>query len=467
MILSRRDVLTGAAALALSPATGKATPPADPGDWLRRWLAAFNDADASAYPAFVRRHIPGLIPFLDEDLGVREASGGFNLMRREDSGLRETTAWLRDRNWDRFSKAVLTIGDAGIDDLSFAGAPDPAGFSIRRMGEQSALRALQAKIRTEAASGRMSGAVLVARDDRILLRQAFGDQDAAGTRLITADTRFCIGSAGKMFTAVAVLQLIQQGRLRLSDTLASRLPDYPDTALARTVTVRHLLTHTGGTGDFFGPEYEAHAAQLRTPSDLVRHFGQREAAFPVGTRWGYSNFGFILLGAILEQATGARWDDHIQRAIFDVAGMVATSPIASADTTAVPLSGAAQTGLKPLPYYVGLPAGGGYSTVDDLYRFAVALRRGTLLDPEHLRLLTSPSVSAGSGAWSLGLRLAARTGATSYGHRGSAPGVSADFAVYPGSGYIVIALCNRGHPHALNIADYIGSRLPLDRPEAA
>uniref|UniRef100_UPI003B3B7495 serine hydrolase n=1 Tax=Sphingomonas sp. TaxID=28214 RepID=UPI003B3B7495 len=121
---------------------------------------------------------------------------------------------------------------------------------------------------------------------------------------------------------------------------------------------------------------------------------------------------------------------------------------------------AAQTGMKPLPSYPGLPAGGGYSTVDDLFRFATALRQGALLDPAHLHLLTSPKVAAGSAQWSLGLRIATRNGATSYGHRGSAPGVSADFAVYPRSGYVVVALANRGHPHALNAAEFVGLRLP-------
>ena len=460
MMFSRRHVLGGL--VFASAARGvSAAEPSTPGEWLHRWLAAFNDPDASAYPDFVRRNIPDLVPYLDEDLGMREASGGLVFLRSEQTGPREITAWLRDRNWDRLSKAVLSIGEGKIDDLAFLGASEPPGSVIPRMDEQEALQALRQKLEREASAGRFSGSVLVAKGDRVLLRQAYGAQDAGSTRAVTADTRFCIGSAGKMFTAVAVLQLVQAGRLRLTDTIAACLPNFPDTSLARTVTVQHLLTHTGGTGDFFGKEYDAHASELRRPADFIRLFGRRDPLFPPGSRWGYSNFGFILLGAILEQVTGHSWHSYLEHKVFRIAGMTATSAVASATDTAVPLTGAAQTGLKALPYYPGLPAGGGYSTVGDLHRFAAALQQGRLLDPVRFGLLTTPAVAAGSAQWSLGLRVANRNHEAFYGHRGSAPGVNADFAIYPGSGYVVVILCNRGHPHASNAAEFIGARLPL------
>lgn len=461
MNLSRRHVLCTGLALAGLPRCAFAAQSLTPADWLSLWMTAFNDPGAIIYPEFVARNIPSLVPYLDEDLGVREASGGFTLLRSEQTGPREITAWVRDRNWDRFSKVVLTIGNGIIDDLSFSGSPEPAGFIVQRTREREVLRALRGKLEAEAAARRFSGSVLVAKGDQVLLRQAYGAQDPENSRPVAPSTRFCIGSAGKMFTAVGVLQLVQAGRLRLTDTIALRLPEYPDTPLARSVTVKQLLTHTGGTGDFFGPDYETHASELRTASDFVRLFGRRDPLFPPGSRWGYSNFGFILLGAILEQVSGQSWDAYLQRNVFSVAAMTTTSAVASANETAVPLNGAAQTGFKPLPYYLGLPAGGGYSTVDDLHRFATALEHGALLDPVHRDMLTTPATPAGNAQWSLGLRIAVRNGEACYGHRGSAPGVNADFAVYPRSGYTIIVLCNRGHPHASNVAEFIGARLPV------
>ena len=463
---NRRRFLGAALALACLPPSlaqaedGKRAT-AVPPQWLERWLAAFNSRRAGTYADFVRAHIPTLVPYLDDDLGLREATGGFTLLRSEETAPREITAWLRDRNWDRFSKAVLTIGADRIDDLSFLPAPPPAGFTVRRRSEREALAELRGKLRAEAAGGRFSGAVLVAKGGTVLFREAYGARSVAPAVAVTAHTRFCIGSMGKMFTAVSALQLIQDGELRLTDTVAALLPSYPDTPLARQVTVEHLLTHSGGTGDFFGADYDAHQAQLRTPGDFVRRFGKRDTLFPPGSRWGYSNFGFILLGAIVEELSGKSWDAYLDAHVFKVAGMRSTSAVATGPNTAQPCTGAAETGLKPLPYYVGLPAGGGYSTLDDLQRFAVALSERRLLDAAHLDLLTRARIAAGSAHWSLGLRVGARNGAPYYGHGGSAPGVNADFAIYPDSDYRTVVLSNRGHPHAVNVADFIGARLPL------
>ena len=463
MTLDRRTFLGAALALAAASPLTRAVAealPATPQQWLDRWLAAFNRGP-QAYAAFVQKNIPTLAQYLDDDLGLREATGGFVMLRSEATGPREITGWLRDRQWDRFSRVVLSVGDGRIDDLSLLGAPTPADFAVRRLDEKPALNALRHKLRTEAAAGRFSGTVLVARGDDVLLREAYGARGTDRAQAMRIDTRLCLGSMGKMFTAVSVLQLIQQGRLWLGDTIASLLPAYPDTPLARQVTVEQLLTHSGGTGDFFGEEYEAHKAELRTPSDFVRRFGVREPAFPPGSRWGYSNFGFILLGAIVEQVSGMAWDAYQEKHVFQPAGMASTSPLASADTTAPPLTGASQTGLKALPFYTGLPAGGGYSTLDDLYKFSVALHGGRLLDAAHRDLLTRPRIAAGNAQWSLGLRVGTRNGLSYYGHGGSAPGVNADFAVYPDSGYRTVVLSNRGHPHAANVADFIGMRLPL------
>jgi D-alanyl-D-alanine carboxypeptidase len=454
----RRAFLGGLGALGLIPAAGAQ---AESGDWLDRWLTAFNAPGAATYPDFVRASIPSLVPYLDEDLGVREASGGFDLLRREATGPNEVTAWLRDRNWDRFSRVVLTLGEDRIEDLSFLGASPPDGFAVTRLGEAGAIAATRAKLDREAGTGRFSGAVLIGRGDDVLMSEAWGAADATGQVAATPETRFCIGSMGKMFTAVGVLQLVQSGRLRLDDTVGDLLPDYPRGRIAETVTVEHLLTHTGGTGDFFGPVYEAQQADLVTPSDFIALFGEREPLYGAGERWGYSNFGFILLGAILERISGRAWQDRLLETVFAPAGMTATSPTVTDEDAAQPLVGAMQTGLTAKPHYVGLPAGGGYSTTGDLMRFARALRSDALLDATHRALLMTPRVPAGSRRWSLGLSTGSRNGAPYWGHGGSAPGVNADFAVYPGSGLVAVVLANRGHPHAANVADFVGARLPI------
>jgi hypothetical protein len=128
---------------------------------------------------------------------------------------------------------------------------------------------------------------------------------------------------------------------------------------------------------------------------------------------------------------------------------------------ALPYSGGALAGFKALTPYAGLPAGGGYSTVDDLHAFATALTTHRLLDPDHTRLLTTPRAEASATSrWALGFRVQTRNGVSFHGHGGGAPGINGELAIYPGSGYVTAVLCNRGHPTAVNPAEYVGNRLP-------
>jgi len=426
--------------------------------WLDRWLAAFNDTDLRVYKQFVETLAPSVRPYVDDDLSVREVTGGFELLTAQETGPQEITAWVKDRAWDRRSKVVLTAsGPDRLDDIAFAAAP--AEGTIERLDERSALAAVEAKLRDEARAGRFNGAVAIARGGQVLFSAGHGSADDERALPVTPSTRFCIGSMGKVFTAVATMQLVEQGRLSLADTLVTHLPDYANKALAERVTVEHLLTHTGGSGDIFGPQYDANAERLQTIAELVRFYGAREPAFAPGTRWGYSNYGFVLLGAILERVTGKPYEAVFLEQIFGPAGMEATSQaFASSRPTAIPYTGAAMTGRKALAPYAGLPAGGGYSTAQDLQAFVVALRSGALVSASTLAAMTAPRVVAGTSHWGLGFAVRTRNGETYYGHGGSAPGVNGDLAIY--RDHVAVVLCNRGHPAAVNAAEFIGARLP-------
>jgi D-alanyl-D-alanine carboxypeptidase len=427
---------------------------------LQGWMNAFNASEASAYRAFIAEYLPDGLPYLDDDLAVRDVSGGFELLRSEVTAPNEITGWVKDRSWDRFSRVMLTAKDAGhLSDVGFRGAPAPPDFSIPRLTEHEALQTFEAKLQAEVDAGRFSGAVLVAKRDKVLFQRALGMRDIAEKLPVLLQTRFCIGSMGKMFTAVAVLQLVQHGRVRLTDTIASYLPNYPNAALAKKVTVEQLLTHTGGTGDIFGPKYDGHSDAFHSPDSFIALYGTREAEFEPGSKWYYSNYGYILLGAIIERATGQPFSTYFAEKVFKKAGMRSTSQESSPDgKSAIPYTGAIGTGLKPLPPYHGTSAGGGYSTVEDFFAFAKAIQSNQLLDAKHTSLLTTGKVN--NGSYSLGLAVSTRNGVPCYGHGGSAPGVNGDLTIYPESGYITAVLCNRGYPLALNAAGYIGARLP-------
>jgi D-alanyl-D-alanine carboxypeptidase len=119
-----------------------------------------------------------------------------------------------------------------------------------------------------------------------------------------------------MFTAVAIMQLFEAGKLNLDDPIQKHVPDYPN-ADARSATIRSLLTHTSGLGDFFGPRYSAARAHLRSPADFIALAGGDRPAFAPGTRWRYSNLGYVVLGRFIEKVSGLGYDDYMRKCLFD------------------------------------------------------------------------------------------------------------------------------------------------------
>jgi CubicO group peptidase (beta-lactamase class C family) len=374
---------------------------------------------------------------------------------------------------------------AGVDDIRFEAtghnanarielphtkAPARAlNLALHRMTEAEALEALSARADRLAGEDELSGAALVAKDDRVLFSHAFGLADRHRRIPNTLRTRFRIGSMNKMFTAVAILQLVEAGKVKFTAPLGTYLPDYPNRQVATKVTIHQLLTHTAGTGDIFGPDFDAHRHQLRTLADYVRLYGKRSLEFEPGSRWEYSNYGFILLGVVIERVTGQSYYDYVQRHIYAPAGMTRSGslpenqavPDRSIGYTKPPGTTAWLPNTDTLPYR-GTSAGGGYSTVEDLARFAHALLSHKLLSPHSTELLITGKVKAGPGTrYAYGFEDARDThGGGWVGHGGGAPGMNGDLKIYPKTGYVVAVLTNLDPPAAQRITDYLDARLP-------
>ena len=173
--------------------------------------------------------------------------------------------------------ALAGCGDSGGGDDTRAAAAtatpkvertgdtEPPRSEVRR-SEADALKALAAHADELARDDEFSGAVLVAKDGRVLFRRAYGLADRKRRVPNTLRTRFRIGSMNKMFTAVAILQLVEAGKVKLNARLGAYLPDYPNRGVAAKVTIHQLLTHTGATGDIFGPDFDEHRQELRSPT---------------------------------------------------------------------------------------------------------------------------------------------------------------------------------------------------------
>jgi CubicO group peptidase (beta-lactamase class C family) len=334
--------------------------------------------------------------------------------------------------------------------------------------------ALRARLEAATQTGAFSGAVLVARDGGTLFEGAYGLADRERGVPNTPLTQFRVGSMNKMLTAVAALQLVQAGTLRLDAPLGTYLPDYPNAEVASKVTPHHLLTHTGGTGDIFGPEFTAHRSELRTTGDYLRLYGTRGLRFAPGAQWEYSNYGFMLLGAVIERVGGTSYYDHVAARVHAPAGMTATGsapedslvPGRAVGYTRQLVSGALVSNAPTLPYR-GTPAGGGYSTVGDFARFAAALREHRLLDPAHTTLLLSGKVAVGPGVqYAYGFMDRVVGGRRFVGHSGGAAGMNGELAFEPNGGYVVVVLSNLDPPAAGQVAAFILDRLPTPTPAA-
>jgi len=435
------------------------------------WLAAFNRDDKTALQQFLTQNFPSRAGEVGMEMGFREQTGGFDFMQAGESTATKFSGMVKERGSDQFGHFTIEVEPADphhIVSLELRVIPRPAEFPLPRLSEAAALEALRDKIEQEVAADRFSGAVLVAKNGKPIYSAAYGLADREKKIPNTLTTKFRIGSMNKMLTATAVLQLNQAGKLQLTDPLGKYLTDYPNKDVATKVTIEQLLSHTGGTGDFFGPEFDKHRLELKTLQDYVKLYGQRGPEYSPGTRWEYSNYGFLLLGLVVEKASGQDYYQYVRDHIYKPAAMTGSDSLPEDQTVADRSIGYTKfgggTSWKPnndtLPYR-GTSAGGGYSTVGDLLAFANAVQNHKLLDAAHTALLTTGHVDVAPGEkYAYGFMDSSEGGVRSLGHGGGAPGMNGELRIYPQLRYTVVVLANEDPPAASRIAGFVGNRLP-------
>ena len=467
--MARCLALLLAALLPLS-AQAQSTPPAegkriaavgDPARLaLEAWLEAFNTHDRARLEAFRDRYQPTFD--VDGMLGFHAQTGGFRLLRHEPSAPGSAQALLQEAGSDTVARVTVTLAEGKPLALDIESVERPADLRIPRLDQAGAIAALAAQADAAAAEDAFSGVLLVARGDEVLLQRAWGLADRAAGTPVTLDTRFRLGSMNKMFTAVAVLQLVEAGRLSLEGSVGQSLPGYPNADIAK-VTIRQLLTHAGGTGDIFGPAFDQHRLSLKTHDDYVRLYGARGPTHPPGQVHEYSNYGYVLLGAIIERASGLAYEDYVSRHVFAPAGMHDTGALP--EDVDVPGRARAYTrkdgawvdAADTLPYR-GTAAGGGYSTAADLLKFARALRACVLLSPASLAEATRRQTPW----YGYGFMVGQRHGVAGFGHGGGAEGMNASLGIFPAQDTVVIGLANLDPPSVERLVDYYTARMPLE-----
>lgn len=390
-----------AALAVLSPdaaraATGDAPRAASPAETvLHEWLGAFNSGDKAAIKAFYGKRLDD--PDAAFPLDNAEDTCGFDPVRVEAATALGLKALLAERCFPALQR--LTIELASATDLK------PKTFKLEplALSHQGAIEALSGIADRLAARDKFAGSLIVARGDETPWSRSWGRMDQTSPQAITADTPLFLASAGKMFTGVAVLQLVDAGKVELDAPLGRYLADYPNAEMAK-VTIRQLLNHRGGTGDIgiLEREQRANRERVRTIDEIVALNGARPPAFPPGSKEDYSNYGFVLLGAVIERVTGTSYYDYVEERIFKPAGMTTAGfpdrdhlqGVAVGYTTFFGAEPELSANLDTLPWR-GSPAGGGAASANDMLNFFRAMKEGKLLSPAMFKLATA----AGATPW--------------------------------------------------------------------
>ena len=367
--------------------------------------------------------------------------------------------------------------------------------------ETPANGAVQACIAREAVSTDFSGVVSIARAGKIFSHER-GVMAGPGSAAMLPNAQFNLGSAGKMFTAVAVAQLVDAGKIGLADAIGRYVTGL--TPEAGAVTIGQLLTHSGGLGNFFTPDNLVLMQKAQNLSDLKPLVVADRPAFAPGSRFQYSNSGFLLLGLMIEQVSGETYDDYLQKHVFAPAGMTASSvtpadpPKRAVGMTTMPemlmppmgvMMGPGSGGPPPGPggpppgpsvgpppggpngpfmpppgplrpaaeaALMGNSAGGSYSNAADMQRFFAALLAGKLTSTAMRDLLISPQIEVAPAkdgmparSHGLGFGVGHYKGHRWTGHNGGTLGVNVEMATFPDDQTTLVIMSNRDPPAAM------------------
>ena len=247
--------------------------------------------------------------------------------------------------------------------------------------------------------GQLNGAILVAENGRVVYEKGFGMANMEWGIPNGPDTKFRIGSITKQFTAALILQLVDEGKIKLDGKITDYLPDYrKDTG--DKVTIHQLLNHTSGIASYTSnPEFTPkHSRNPYSAPDLVKILASGDIEFEPGSKFSYNNSGYALLGAIIEKVTGKSYETVLAERILKPVGMTNTGYDHHATLLEKRASGYQKTpnGFVNAPYLdMSLPyaAGSIYSTVGDLYKWEQALHEGNVISPESRKLMFTPGMA--------------------------------------------------------------------------
>jgi CubicO group peptidase (beta-lactamase class C family) len=363
-----------------------------------------------------------------------------------------TVVIVKDRILGSWWGITFRLGAAPkflVAGLGMNSARPPIGLSEPPLTEKEAIDEIRSLMAGLHKKDWFSGALLIARGSNVLLTEVGGEASKAFHVANNIDTKFNLGSMNKMFTATAIARLVEAGKLSFDDPISKYIDEtWLPKAVTDSITIRHLITHTSGLGSYFNQVYMKSSRELfRKLDDYKPLVKGDKPAFTPGERFQYSNTGLFLLGVVIEKATGEDYFDHIRKAIYTPAGMMNSDcyemdyPVENLAIGYSPDWASSYKWQNNLYKHVlkGGPAGGGFSTVKDLHKFALALLSGKLVSKSMLQTLWTDYKGANYG---YGFSVVQSPGGKAVGHSGGFSGINSQLDIYVDSGYIVAAMSN-------------------------
>jgi uncharacterized protein (TIGR03067 family) len=454
---------------AADAAAGGKADDAPPAKRARELVAVIQSGDAAKAEQFVKDTYGGdfLKMPMDAHLGfladAHNRLGDIEVEGVDVASPTEATATVRSKaTEERVGLLVRVEPDAPHRIVGIGRRPPkaPEGQASRKLTEAQALTELETYLDKLAKADAFSGVVLLAKDGKPLLLKAYGEANKDFAAPNRTDTRFNLGSMNKMFTAVAVVQLVEKGKLSVDDPLSKFLPEFPTKDAAEKIRIKHLLTHTSGLGSYFNQKFqESSRARFRTVDQMLELAKDEKLQFEPGEKWSYSNTGFLVLGKVIEKVTGQDYYEYVRQNVYRPAGMTGTDcyeldrvnpNLAVGYQKEFGKNGEVTWHNNLFDHVIrGGPAGGGYSTAEDLLRFDRALRGGKLVGPQYVKMLLSAKPELKSPDYGFGFQVDKQSGTA--GHGGGFPGISSNLDIFMSDGdgssggeYTAVILANYG-----------------------
>ncbi|MFN0212964.1 MAG: serine hydrolase domain-containing protein [Saprospiraceae bacterium] len=299
----------------------------------------------------------------------------------------------------------------------------------------------------------LSGSIRITKDDTVLLEKHWGYANIEQLRKINAETSFGLASGSKMFTALAIMQLQEQGKLKLSDKLTDYLPDFPRKEWAVRVSLEQMLSHTSGIAEYWTSKNETLMFDFKDWHQFLPLIYNEGFLFEPGTEFSYSNSNFMLLGYIIEKVSGQDYYEYISKNILVKADMKQSGYFLQSDSSqsfAWPYArkdGGGWQLAKRFKNGKGSPAGGCYSNVNDIAKFCKALKSNQLVSSSTLKnMVTNKTIGVKDAqAYGLGFILEQHAQEHTIGHGGTASGVNFEFRYFPGQDISLVVFCNQNN----------------------